>query len=150
MYAEIVGCLAAFPTSYLGIPIGSKSFNSAIWDPVLDKMEKRVQTWKAKLLSFGGRVTLLKSVLSGLPIYFMSLFKAPSQVIKENREYTEAFLWASELQKNKLHWIAWEVVKAPRSKGGLGFQDLKSLNTALLGKWAWRFAVERNAWCVRT
>ncbi|CAN1778682.1 Putative ribonuclease H protein At1g65750, partial [Linum perenne] len=56
------------------------------------------------------------------------------------------FLWASELQKNKLHWIAWEVVKAPRSKGGLGFQDLKSLNTALLGKWAWRFAVERNAW----
>ena len=31
-----------------------------------------------------------------------------------------------------------------KEKGGLGIQSLATLNKALLGKWAWRFAVEHN------
>ncbi|CAN1252348.1 Putative ribonuclease H protein At1g65750 [Linum perenne] len=38
------------------------------------------------------------------------------------------------------------MVKTSRPAGGLGVHDLKILNEALLAKWAWRFAVERNAW----
>ncbi|CAN1164308.1 Putative ribonuclease H protein At1g65750 [Linum perenne] len=147
VFAETVGCqLAELPTTYLGFLIGARSFNSAIWDPVISKVEKKVQNWKAKFLSFGGRVTLLKSVLSGLPIYFMSLLKAHVSVIKKLESLQNNFMWAGDLQEKKLHWVAWEVVKAPRGSGGLGIQDLKIMNNALLGKWAWRFAVVRVAW----
>ncbi|CAN1774496.1 Putative ribonuclease H protein At1g65750 [Linum perenne] len=76
----------------------------------------------------------------------MSLLKAPSLVIKKPEGLQNHFLWAGELQGNKLHWVAWDVVKAPRGSGGLGVQDLKIMNFALLGKWASRYAVERNAW----
>ncbi|CAN1782834.1 Putative ribonuclease H protein At1g65750 [Linum perenne] len=74
------------------------------------------------------------------------MFKAPSHVIKRIESLQCRFLWAGDLQRDKIHWIAWDLVKSPRANGGLGVQDLKILNTALLGKWAWRFATERNAW----
>ncbi|CAN0880443.1 hypothetical protein LINGRAHAP2_LOCUS13650 [Linum grandiflorum] len=42
--------------------------------------------------------------------------------------------------------VSWEKVKVPKSRGGLGIIDLRSMNKALLGKWLWRFGVEREAW----
>lgn len=36
--------------------------------------------WKHKSLSFGGRVCLLRSVLSSIPLFFMSFFKMPKSV----------------------------------------------------------------------
>ena len=40
-----------------------------------------MSTWKAKALSFGGRVTLAKAVLGNLPTYFMSIFVIPNDVL---------------------------------------------------------------------
>ncbi|CAN1356356.1 Putative ribonuclease H protein At1g65750 [Linum perenne] len=146
-FADIVGCqLSAFPTTYLGLPLGVKSFSEAIWDPVIVSMEKRVQSWKTRFLSFGGRIALLKSVLSGLPVYYMSLFKAPMKVVKKLESIQSRFMWAGDLQKGKVHWVAWDMVKTSKRLGGLGIHDLQILNNSLLCKWAWRFAVERVGW----
>ncbi|GAU24262.1 hypothetical protein TSUD_48500 [Trifolium subterraneum] len=69
------GCL---PFLYLGLPIGGDSRRIQFWKPLLDKIHKRLSVWKCKNLSFGGRLVLLKSVLSSIPVYFFSFFKAPS------------------------------------------------------------------------
>ncbi|GJW71646.1 RNA-directed DNA polymerase, eukaryota [Tanacetum coccineum] len=52
------------------------------WDEIVDKVKSRLSKWKMNTLSIGGRMTLLKSVLSSTPIYYMSMFKVPSQVLK--------------------------------------------------------------------
>ncbi|CAN1303199.1 Putative ribonuclease H protein At1g65750 [Linum perenne] len=109
-------------------------------------MERRLDTWKANFLSFGGRVTLIKSVHSSLPVYYLSLFKAPAAVISSLERIQNHFLWSGVSDQNKIHWVSWNLVKAPRDVGGLGIQDLRSLNVALLCKWHWRYAVERTAW----
>ncbi|CAN0922455.1 Putative ribonuclease H protein At1g65750 [Linum grandiflorum] len=50
------GCtVGLFPATYLGLPLGVNAKSSAIWKPVLDTMQSRLQSWKARFLSFGGR-----------------------------------------------------------------------------------------------
>ncbi|PWA52472.1 hypothetical protein CTI12_AA454590 [Artemisia annua] len=46
------------------------------WTKVINKISKRLAFWKANLLSIGGILNLVKSVIGSLPLYFLSLFKA--------------------------------------------------------------------------
>ncbi|GJS62296.1 hypothetical protein Tco_0657080 [Tanacetum coccineum] len=43
------------------------------WNPIIEKFHKRLTSWKAKTLSYGGRLTLLKSVLGALEKWVMVL-----------------------------------------------------------------------------
>ncbi|MCH92100.1 transposon TX1 putative protein, partial [Trifolium medium] len=47
------------------------------WEPVLTRIQNRLSGWKSRFLSFGGRLVLLKSVLTSLPVFALSFFKAP-------------------------------------------------------------------------
>ncbi|CAN1256031.1 Putative ribonuclease H protein At1g65750 [Linum perenne] len=145
--ASIFGCqLESLPTTYLGLPLGSRAKTKEIWGPVIETFRNRLQGWKARLLSLGGRLVLLKSVLSNLPIYFLSILKAPSSVISKLEAIQNRFLWGGTDEIRKIHLVNWNMVKTPISRGGLGVLDLDLLNKALLGKWSWRFATERNSW----
>ncbi|CAN1823887.1 Putative ribonuclease H protein At1g65750, partial [Linum perenne] len=145
--ASVFGChLDQLPSTYLGLPLGSRCTSTLLWDHVISNMERKLETWKTHFLSFGGRLTLLKSVISSLPVYYMSLLKAPSSVIARLESLQKRFLWTGTTDPKKLHWIHWDTIKCSKSRGGLRVQDLRILNTALLSKWTWRYATERSAW----
>ncbi|XP_042939459.1 uncharacterized protein LOC122274487 [Carya illinoinensis] len=81
LLAKTLGCkIASFLMTYLGLPLGSASRASSIWDTVIEKIERRLVEWKRMYLSKGGRITLIKSTLSNLPTYFLSLFPIPASV----------------------------------------------------------------------
>jgi len=61
----------------LGLPKGGDPHKLDFWRPLLNIIKNRLSNWKSKFLSFGGRLILLKSVLSSLSVYFLSFFKAP-------------------------------------------------------------------------
>nr|GEU56005.1 RNA-directed DNA polymerase, eukaryota [Tanacetum cinerariifolium] len=48
------------------------------WEDVVAKLTSRLSKWKLKTLSIGGCITLIKSVLSSFPLYYMSSFKKVS------------------------------------------------------------------------
>ena len=50
----------SLPMKYLGLPLGAKFKEKTIWNPILEKMERRLAGWKQLYLSKGGRVTLIK------------------------------------------------------------------------------------------
>jgi hypothetical protein len=50
---------------------------------VVEKIEKRLATWKKIYLSKGGRLTLIKSTLSSIPIYFLYLFSLPTGIARK-------------------------------------------------------------------
>ena len=70
-----LGCKARnLPTTYLGLPLGAPHKSVGMWDPIEERFRRRLAIWKRRYISKGGRVTLIRSTLSNLPIYFMSLF----------------------------------------------------------------------------
>ena len=85
-----VGCL---PMSYLDMPLGAHYKDSSIWNPIIEWMEKRLAGWKQLYLSKGGRLTLLKSTLSSLPTYYLSLFTIPQHVADRLERIQKNFLW---------------------------------------------------------
>ncbi|GJV03829.1 hypothetical protein Tco_1337398 [Tanacetum coccineum] len=69
--------------------------------------------WKLKTLSIGGRYTLLKSVLTAIPIYHMSLFKVPVGILKEMESLRRNFFNDVKRLENKM-WI-WRFITQGRS-----------------------------------
>ncbi|MCI43146.1 RNA-directed DNA polymerase (Reverse transcriptase), partial [Trifolium medium] len=63
---------------YLGLPIEGDSRRLVFWDQVLARLKNRLSGWKSRFLSFGGRMILLKSVLTSLSVYALSFFKVLS------------------------------------------------------------------------
>ena len=68
------------PMKYLGMPLATSFKTASIWNPILEKTEKKLSGWKRLYLSKGGRLMLLKSTLSSLPTYYLSLFTIPKAV----------------------------------------------------------------------
>ncbi|GKA34047.1 RNA-directed DNA polymerase, eukaryota, partial [Tanacetum coccineum] len=65
--ASNAGCTASnIPFNYLGLPIGSNMKSTTSWKVLVDRFCSRLSTWKANLLSIGGHLTLIKSVLGSL------------------------------------------------------------------------------------
>jgi hypothetical protein len=63
-----------WPIKYLGIPVSSSRLHVADWLPIGENLLKRLDGWKGSSLSLGGRLVLINSCLSNLPVYAMSMY----------------------------------------------------------------------------
>ncbi|KAL7594350.1 uncharacterized protein LOC111895781 [Lactuca sativa] len=99
-WVHILGCEAGvLPFTYLGVPVGANMNLIKNWNPIIEKFRNKLSRWKAKTLSFGGRLTLIKDVLGNLPTYYMSLFRAPIEVIEKLENIRRKFLWGGHEEK---------------------------------------------------
>lgn len=128
----------AFLDSYLGMPLGAKSRSISIWEPLVERFRRRLAVWKRTYLSKGGRLVLLKSTLSSLSVYMMSLYLMPMTVALELEKIMKRFLWGTRDGDKKFHLVAWDVVCLPFEEGGLGLKRIREFNIALMCKWFWR------------
>ncbi|XP_063941514.1 uncharacterized protein LOC135149664 [Daucus carota subsp. sativus] len=147
--ADILGCqIGKWPMTYLGMPVGCSSRKASFWEPLLAKLEHKLARWKAEALNQAGRLTLLKSVVDSLPIYWMNLHLMPVSVTRKIEKIRRDFLWGNvgtKYQKSrKLHSVAWTKVCRPKNQGGLGISCIRARNLALLGKWCYRWEKERS------
>ncbi|RVX11275.1 LINE-1 retrotransposable element ORF2 protein [Vitis vinifera] len=144
--AEMLDCKASgWPILYLGLPLGGNPKASGFWDPVIERISRRLDGWQKAYLSFGGRITLIQSCLTHMPCYFLSLFKIPASMAAKIERMQREFLWSGVGEGKRDHLVNWDVVCKPKSRGGLGFGKISMRNVALLGKWLWRYPREGSA-----
>jgi len=92
LYASLKEQIIRLKLKYLGMPLGPSYKAKSIWDGIMEKMECRLASWKMMYLSKGGRVTLIKSTLSNLPTYYLSLFLIPACVANCIEKLQQDFL----------------------------------------------------------
>ncbi|WVZ62771.1 LOW QUALITY PROTEIN: hypothetical protein U9M48_012475, partial [Paspalum notatum var. saurae] len=132
-YIELFGCnLRSFPMRYLGIPIHYRKLSNADWKN--ERFQKRLNSWKGKHHSTGGRLTLINSVLSSLSMYMMSFFAIPKGVLKKLDYF------------RKYRLTKWDILCQPKDQGGLGIHNLDIKNTTLLSKWLFRLLTTEGTW----
>lgn len=136
---------SSVPFNYIELPVGANMKRVNTWWEVEVKLEKRLSRWKHKLLSVGGRLTLVKSVLNSLPLFFFSLFRATASTLKILEKLHLNFFWGSLNSDRKIIWAKGSRSFTGFDDGGLNIGCLKSINLALLCKWLWRFRIDNKA-----
>nr|GEW51184.1 RNA-directed DNA polymerase, eukaryota, reverse transcriptase zinc-binding domain protein [Tanacetum cinerariifolium] len=129
---------------YLGSRVGDHMSRIQSWNEIIEGMVSRLSKWKVKMLSIGGRLTLLKSVLGVIPIYHMSIFKMPMKVLQNMEAIRDRFFNGLDINTRKPCWVSWKEVMASKDIGGLGVSSMFALNRALLFKWVCRFISQKN------
>ena len=122
---------------YLGLPLHHKRVSKQTYHFILEKVSKKMCSWKASSLSLAGRITLSKSVLAAIPQYYFQTTKLPTSICDNVEKVCRDFIWGDTEEKRKVHLVAWRDLCKPRMAGGLGMRNLKLCNQAFLMKIAW-------------
>lgn len=92
---------------YLGIVVSQSNRQQDITHELLmDKLYKKLAGWKIGMLSFAGRVALLKSVLTSIPVYYMTVAALPTRTVTEIDRLLRKFVWGKLNEDRYISFIA--------------------------------------------
>ncbi|XP_024024678.1 uncharacterized protein LOC112092512 [Morus notabilis] len=78
---------------YLGLPAFVGRNKRRLFNNLKERVWKKLQLWKGKLFSVGGREILIKAVAQATSTYAMSVFKLPSTLYEELQSLVSRFCW---------------------------------------------------------
>ncbi|GJT89198.1 RNA-directed DNA polymerase, eukaryota, partial [Tanacetum coccineum] len=131
--ASRIGCaVMQTPFKYLGVMVGDHMSRYSAWSNTIQKVRARLSKWKVKTLSVGGRLTLLKSVLGAVPVYNMSIYKAPKGVLHEMEMLRNKFFNGADSMENKITTKTHTTLVSPQpSHGDLHLPDPITLTKSI-------------------
>lgn len=91
MIAQL-GCpVVELPITYLGIPLTARHPTAAQLQPLVDGAAGRLPAWKTWLMNKTGRLALVKSVLSAIPVHQLLAFAPQRKPSSSSRRFSEGF-----------------------------------------------------------
>nr|AIK35195.1 LINE-type retrotransposon LIb DNA [Ipomoea batatas] len=144
-----IGDKMNIPTSdnlgtYLGIPMLQKRVSRHTFSSVVEKMRKKLATWKASTLNMAGRRILVQSSLASVPTYTMQALALPVSTCNDVDKICRNFLWGHTDNTKKIHTVNWSHICRPRQMGGLGLRTARDFNMAFLTKMAWQIFTNQD------
>jgi magnesium-transporting ATPase (P-type) len=79
-----------------------------------ERFQKKLSSWKGKLLSVGERLVLINLILSSLPMFMLSFFKIPKGMLKKLDYYRSRFFWQCDVHKKKYRLAKWSILSTPK------------------------------------
>jgi hypothetical protein len=78
-----------------------RKLNNKDWEMIEERIEKKLSSWKGKYLSVGGRLVLINSVLTSLPMFMLSFFEIPKGVLEKIDYFRSRFFFGKMRVKRK-------------------------------------------------
>jgi hypothetical protein len=118
-FANTILCkTGSFPFTYLGLPLGITKPTLEHFFPMVSRVERRLGGI-ADFLDYGGKILMVKSVMSSLPIFFMCCLDIPVSVKEQLIKYMRHCLWrkkTGDVPSNGPALIAWEKICRPKNQ----------------------------------
>jgi hypothetical protein len=135
-------------TMHLGHPmIFSHKDRNRAYNFIYSKFHAKFGSIKANKLNHAGRLQYIKSVLSSIPVYYMSTVLFSKTFIAKINAIIRKFWWAGIQDENPTNPIAfrsWDDICKPTSQGGLGIRDMELINKILLIHTTWKIVNNIN------
>jgi hypothetical protein len=135
-------------TMHLGHPmVFSHRDKNKAYDFIYKKYWAKFGTIKANNLNHAGRLQYIKSVLSSIPIYYMSTVLFSKSFIEKINSIIKRFWWAGvqdDDNSSPIAYRSWEDICKPIEHGGLGVRDLQTVNKSLIMQSAWNIVTNKN------
>jgi hypothetical protein len=117
------------------------------WQGVIDKVEKRISQWGLGWINLARKSTLMKSVLTGMPIYQVSTLLTPKSIMNQMARGIRISLWeGGETNNKKFHLINWKMLWDSKDNGGLMIKDIFLMNLAMGAKLVWQLVTGTQEW----
>lgn len=90
---------------------------------------------KKKNLCADGRICLIKLFLTTILLYFLSLYRAPKEIISTIIALQRNSLWGVKEEGRKISCVSLESFCKAMEHGGIGIKNVEHLNFVIVGKW---------------
>ena len=109
--------------------------------------ERKIKNWTYRYLSLGGRVVLIKAVLTGLSVYWFALARCPESILNILHKHIYNFLWGTSAGHSSSHLANWELLALPFEFGGWDIKNLEWFGISLRLKSLWHLLTGTGTWC---
>jgi hypothetical protein len=107
---------------------------------LIQKIADKLPGWKRGFLTYPGEELLVKSILSIMPSYFLTVFIMPKWDLNKIDKYRRGFLWKghdAESTTGGHYLVNRKTCTRLKKLGELGIKDLDKFRRALRLRWLW-------------
>lgn len=125
----------------LGVYVGNGNLDESNWRPRLTAVERCLNSWRARSLSYSGKAVIINALALSRIWYVASLVSMPVWVYRELSTLIFDFFWSG-----KRDLVARDVLCHPLVSGGFSVVSIKFKVQALLVQWVKRSLACPNGW----
>lgn len=125
----------------LGVFIGHGNLDEANWRPRIDAVERCLNSWRSRSLSYSGKALVINALALSRVWYVASLVSMPSWVCCELNKVVFNFFWSG-----KRDLVARKVVVQSPDVGGYSVVSIQLKVYSLLALWVKRLLLSSSGW----
>lgn len=103
--------------TYLGAPLFHGRAGTQYFNTLVEKVQRKLSSWKQNLFSRAARLVLIQSVTSTIPTYTMQTCKVPKSILVQLERINCRFFSGDKEQERTTHNISWERICWPKTLG---------------------------------
>lgn len=123
---------------YLGCNVEVDGRSSQDFQPLMEKVQKKITSSKHISLSPAGRLILINGIMAALSSNILAVFLLPKSITKKLSSMLMHYWWKGSEKIKGICWVKRSTLNMPKGMGGIGLRNMEFYNKALLVKQALR------------